>query len=135
MQLINNALLDQISGEAQNCARLRMNHNLHFSAVSPSQRLIHALEPGTSLPIHRHQHTAETYILLRGRIRVMFYNADKTLMEEMVLDQLSGNFGLNIPAGQWHTLEVLESGSAIFECKDGPYAPLGEEDLLVRNAL
>ena len=130
MQLIDNALLDRVSGEALASERLRMNHNFHSSAVSPSQRLIHALEPGTELPIHRHPHTQETYILLRGRIRVMFYNSDKTLMEEVELDPIQGRFGLNIPAGQWHTLLVLEPGSAIFECKDGPYAPIGAEDLL-----
>jgi len=130
MQLIHSALLDQISGEAKSCARLRMNHNFHASASSQSQRLINALEPETSLPVHRHMHTDETYILLRGSIRVMFYNSDKSLLEEVVLDRSLGNFGVNIPAGQWHTLEVLESGSAIFECKDGPYTPLSPEDLL-----
>lgn len=130
MQLIDNALLDEVSGKAQACERLRMNHNFHSSTVSPSQRLIHALELGTELPIHRHPHTQETYILLRGRIRVLFYNSDKTLMEEVELDPLQGLFGVNIPAGQWHTLVVLESGSAIFECKDGPYKPIGAEDLL-----
>ena len=130
MQLIDNTLLDQISGEAQACARLRMNFNFHTYAVAPSQRLIHALEPGTSLPIHRHQHTQETYVLLRGRIRVLFYNSDKTLKEEVELDPLQGRYGVNIPAGQWHTMMVLESGSAIFETKDGPYLPMEAEDLL-----
>jgi cupin fold WbuC family metalloprotein len=130
MQLIDNALLDQVSGEAQSCSRLRMNFNFHTSAAAPSQRLIHALEPGTELPIHRHPHTQETYILLRGRIRVLFYNSDKTLREEMELDPLQGRYGVNIPAGQWHTLMVLESGSAIFETKDGPYLPMEGEDML-----
>jgi len=130
MQLIDNALLDQISGEAQASARLRMNFNFHNSAMAPSQRLINALEPGTSLPIHRHRHTQETYILLRGRVRVLFYNSDKSLKEEVELDSLQGRYGINIPAGQWHTLMVLESGSAIFETKDGPYLPMDAEDLL-----
>ena len=130
MQLIDTALLDQVSDEARNSARLRMNFNFHASAVSASQRLLHALEPGTVLPIHRHTLTQETYIILRGRIRVQFYNLDKTLKEEVEMNPLMGIHGVNIPAGQWHTIEVLESGSAIFECKDGPYTPMGAEDLL-----
>jgi len=130
MQLIDYALLDAISQEAQSSVRLRMNFNFHGSAVSPSQRLINALEPGTTLPIHRHLHTQETYILLRGRMRVLFYHSDKTLQEEVELNPLVGIFGINIPAGQWHTIEVLESGSTIFECKDGPYSPLEAEDIL-----
>ena len=130
MQLIDTPLLDQLSIEAVSSARLRMNFNFHSSASSSSQRLLNALEPGTSLPIHRHCHTQETYILLRGRIRVLFYTASKTLQEETLLDPLSGFFGLNIPIGQWHTIEVLEPGTVLFECKDGPYVPLGAEDIL-----
>ena len=37
---------------------------------------------------------------------------------------------LNIPAGQWHTLRSLESGTGIIEMKDGPYEPLRDEDVL-----
>lgn len=131
MQLIDTDLLDGLTGEAVASPRLRMNFNFHSSAVSYSQRLLNALEPGTSLPIHRHPFTQETYLLLRGRINVFFFNDDKSLLEETILDPLTGTFGLNIPAGQWHTIEVLESGSVIFECKDGPYAPVGPEDMLL----
>lgn len=131
MQLIDSDLLDHVASEAQQSVRLRMNYNFHESAESLSQRLIHSLEPGTSLPIHRHMHTQETYILLRGRIRVLFYNSDKSILEQVELNPLMGTYGVNIPAGQWHTIEVLESGSAIFECKDGPYTPMGAEDMLL----
>ena len=48
----------------------------------------------------------------------------------MLLDPLGDNYGVHIPANQWHTLEVLDSGSVIFEVKDGPYMPLGENDIL-----
>ena len=61
----------------------------------------------------------------------MFYNDAKEEAESTVLDPLTGDYGVHIPAGQWHTLEVLESGSVLFEVKDGPYTPLGEDDLLI----
>jgi cupin fold WbuC family metalloprotein len=127
---INTQLLNSITAQAQTNPRLRMNHNLHDSLQSGAQRLLNALEPGTILPVHRHRHTAETYILLRGRLRVFFHDSDGRVSESFLLDPLDGQYGVHIPAGQWHSLEVLQSGSVIFEVKDGPYEPLGEGDVL-----
>ena len=39
-------------------------------------------------------------------------------------------YALNIPAGQWHTLRALESGTVILEMKDGAYEPISPEDIL-----
>ena len=130
MRLIDNILLQDVCQQATASPRLRMNHNFHNRLDAPAQRLINALQPGTELPIHRHRHTAETYILLQGSLRVMFYNDDKTLAEEVTLSRDSGVLGVHIPAGQWHTLEVLEADTAIFEVKDGPYTPLQPDDML-----
>lgn len=107
-----------------------MNYNFHENLDDKAQRLLNALEPGTLLPIHRHRHTAETYILLRGKIKVLFYNELRDLQEEEILSSEEGNYGVHIPAGQWHTLEVLETGSVIFEVKEGPYTPLTSADIL-----
>ena len=128
--LIDKNLLDQVTEQAKASERLRMNYNLHDSLDAKAQRLLNALEPGTVLPIHRHNHTAETYIVLRGCINVTFYNDNKTIIEKHLVTPSQGIYGVHIPAGQWHTLEVLESGTVIFEVKDGPYAPLGKEDIL-----
>ena len=130
MKIIDNGLLDEVSRQATESPRLRMNYNFHDTLEANAQRLLNALEPGTILPIHRHPHTAETYLLLHGKIRVMFYNDKKEETESTLLDPLAGSFGVHIPANQWHTLEVLDSGSVLFEVKDGPYTPLGENDLL-----
>ena len=127
--IIDENLLNEVSAKAKASERLRMNLNLHDSLDAKAQRLLNALEIGTALPIHRHPHTSETYILLRGKIRVMFYNNEKIETDTFLLEPSSGSYGVHIPAGQWHTLEVLESGSVIFEVKDGPYTPLGKEDI------
>lgn len=128
--LIDNNLLDQVTEQAKDSDRLRMNYNLHDSLDAKAQRLLNALEPGTVLPIHRHRHTAETYIVLRGSIIVIFYDDNKIPVEQHLISPEQGVYGVHIPAGQWHTLEVKESGTVIFEVKDGPYASLGEEDIL-----
>ena len=82
---------------------------------------MNALEPGTKIPIHKHDHTPETYILLRGSMRVDFHNTEGTITESATLDPKAGTYGIDIPAGQLHTVEVLEPGTVIFECKDGPF--------------
>lgn len=128
--LINEELLNEVTAKAKASERLRMNYNFHDSLEAKAQRLLNALEPGTVLPVHRHRRTAETYIVLRGSIRVLFYDDEKQLTGEFLLNPLDKEYGLHIPAGQWHTLEVLKPGTVIFEVKDGPYTPLEPEDLM-----
>ena len=130
MNIIDKNLLDEVTNKAISSPRQRMNHNFHESYDSKSQRLLNALEPGTELPIHRHRNTSETYILIRGKLKVFFYDENKVLMQEFYLDPLDGKYGVDIPVGQWHTIEVLESGTVIFEVKDGPYTPINNEDIL-----
>jgi len=128
--LIDDNLLDKVTEQAKASERLRMNYNLHDSLEAKAQRLLNALEPGTMLPVHRHRHTAETYMVLRGSMKVLFYNDEKVLANACVVNPSEKVYGVHIPAGQWHTLEVLESGTVIFEVKDGPYAPFQPEDIL-----
>ena len=130
MQLINEELLNSVSAEAAENLRLRKNYNLHASLDDKVQRLLNALEPGTELPVHRHRHTDETYLLLRGSLILKLYDDSKTLIGEYVLNPETGNYGASIPAGQWHTIEVLEKGTVIFEVKDGPYIPIAPNDML-----
>lgn len=128
MHIINTTLLNQVSTQARNSERLRMNFNFHDSPQAGAQRLLNALEPGTVLPVHRHRETAETYVLLRGRLRVFFHDGEGNVTASFILDPLEGQYGVHIPVGQWHSLEVLESGTVIFEVKDGPYKALEPED-------
>jgi len=127
--LINNNLLDDVTRQANNSARLRMNFNLHDSYESNAQKVINAMEPGTVVPIHRHKKFAETYVVLRGSIRVFFYNDKKTIIGNYLLDPNDGNYGIEIPLGVLHNLEVIEPGTVIFEVKDGPYIPSDTENI------
>lgn len=127
--IIDNNVLNQIKSIAKESPRLRMNYNLHDSLDAKAQRLINVLLPGTILPIHRHPHTAETYIILQGKMFVVFYDDMGSQFERFLLDSAIGNYGVQIPAGQWHGIEIIEP-SAIFEVKDGPYQPIQKEDIL-----
>ena len=128
--LINKQLLDTVSQQATESPRLRMNYNFHDSLEAKAQRLLNAVQPGTELAVHRHQETDETYLVIRGSIKVLFYNDDKEVTGEFVLDPKTEVYGIHIPEGHWHTLEVLEEDTVIFEVKDGPYKVLSEEDVL-----
>lgn len=130
MKIIDKELLDKLSEQAQKSERLRKNYNLHRSLNDHVQRLLNALEPGTDLPVHRHLHTDETYMLFRGSLNVKLFNDKKELLQTILLDTDKGKYGMSIPAGQWHTVEVLEKGTVIFEIKQGPYSPLEPNDIL-----
>lgn len=130
MKIIDTVLLDKLTEQAEGNERLRKNYNLHRSLNDHVQRLLNALEPGTELPVHRHLHTDETYVLLRGSLNVLLYNEKKQLAQTIPLNLKTGKYGLSIPAGQWHTVEVLEKGTVIFEIKQGPYSPLEMGDIM-----
>jgi cupin fold WbuC family metalloprotein len=129
--VINQTLLDKLTEEAEASPRLRMNLDLRNSDEDQSQRMLNAIEPGSPLPIHRHRHTSETVVCLRGRLVWEFYDELERICTETI--ELSPNgqvVALNIPAGQWHTVRALESGSVILEMKEGAYEPLQDVDIL-----
>ena len=126
---IDKELLDSLTGQAKISSRLRMNLDLRNSEEDESQRMLNALEPGTMMPIHRHTASSETVAILRGRICWKFYDEDGTETERVILDAKGDLRCLNIEKGRWHSLECLESGSVLLECKDGAWEPLGEDEI------
>ena len=106
---------------------MRCNMDLRNSADDQSQRMLNALEPGTVMPIHRHKDTSETCVCIRGHFVEYFYDEHGNLTE--TIDMVPGGVVLNIEKGQWHNLKCLESGTVLFEAKDGPYHPLEEDEI------
>ena len=88
------------------------------------------MEPRTEVPIHRHPTKDETFVLLRGRVRVTTHKDDGAIIDDIILSPEEGKYGVNIPKGVWHKVESLASGSCFFECKEGPYAPHDQEGIL-----
>ena len=128
--LLISDILDQIIESAKASPRLRMNYNLHEGFEDSVQRMFNALEPGTIIPIARHPFSNETLIMLRGRLRVLIYDDDKNIIEDVVIEANSDNFGYHIPKGTWHQVESLEHGTVCFETREGPYTPVAECDIL-----
>ena len=128
---ITQALLDKLTAEAKESPRLRMNLDLRNSVEDTSQRMLNAIEPASEVPIHRHQKTSETVVCIRGRLVEEFYDdLERTCTERIELSPNGPVVALNIPAGQWHTVHALESGTVILEVKDGKYEPTQDCDVL-----
>ena len=129
--IITKVLLDSLTAQAKASPRLRMNMDLRNGPEDQSQRMLNAIEPGSPMPIHRHKYSSETVVCLRGRLVEEFYDdLERMCTDAIELTPAGPNVAINIPAGQWHTVRALESGTVLLECKDGPYEPLGEEDIL-----
>lgn len=128
--LLKEDIIENVSKQAQVAPRLRMNFNLHESFEDSVQRMFNAIEPGSVIPIARHPYSNETLILLRGKLRVLIYNDHKEIIEDIILDKEIGNIGYHIPKMTWHCVESLETGTVLFETREGPYAPVDEKDIL-----
>lgn len=128
--IITKELLDTLSAEAKENARLRKNYDLRNSEADNSQRMLNAMEPGTIVPIHRHRASSETVTIIRGAIREFFYDENGKRIEAITLRFGEGIPMLVVPKGMWHNLECLEPDTIIYESKDGAYKPMTEEDIL-----
>lgn len=126
---ITKEILDNLTAQAKASERLRMSMDLRTSSEDQSQRMLNAIVPRTQVPIHRHRGSAETVVVVRGRLIERLYNDNGEMTEEILMEVGGECPVLQIPAGQWHSIEVLESGTIIFEAKDGAYAPLSAEDV------
>ncbi|MDD6211301.1 MAG: WbuC family cupin fold metalloprotein [Bacteroidales bacterium] len=131
MKLIDQALLDKTAGQARNNQRLRMNHNFHTSLDAPLHRLLNAMEPGSYIRPHRHLNPdrEESCILLRGKVAVLLFDEEGNVTGHAILSPSDGVYGIDLEAGIWHSVIVLEPGSVIYEAKEGPYAPLTKENM------
>ena len=129
--VINQSLLNQLTEQAKASPRLRMNYDLRNSEDDGSQRMLNAIEPGSPERIHRHQHTSETVVCIRGRVVEEFYDElERICTDSIVLTPNGPNVAINIPAGQWHSIHAVESGSVVLAVKDGKYEPLTDADVL-----
>ena len=132
IEIIDDQLLDEVSEQAKSSPRLRMNYNFHKSLDEKCHRMLNAVEPGTEIPIHRHPTKDESFVIMKGKVKVTTYNDRGELQDYVILSQEIGQYGVNIPKNVWHTLEALES-SMLFECKEGPFVPHEVEGVLTVN--
>jgi cupin fold WbuC family metalloprotein len=120
MKIIDDNLLNGLAEEAKNSPRLRKNYNFHHSLQDKCHRFLNALEPDTFIPVHHHPDKAETFVVLKGRVKVSTYNDDGEVLESYILSHEDGRYGVDIPENVWHGLKCLEP-AVLLECKAGPF--------------
>ena len=125
----DNSFFEDLSKKAKESPRLRVNFDLRNSPEDGSQRMLNALEPGSVLPIHRHRKSSEIMVVIKGSVKETFYNESGEMTSTWILKS-GENSIIEIPVGQWHSLECLEPGTIIYESKDGKYEPTSSEDIL-----
>ena len=129
MEIIDDQLLNNITEQAKQSPRLRMNYNSHQSLSEKCHRFLNALEPGTQIPVHHHPTKDETFVILKGKVKVSTYNDEGEVLESYVISNDEGNYGVNIPKNTWHGVECLEP-SVLLECKEGPFVEHEVDGLL-----
>lgn len=126
---IDDALVSEVSLRAAASARKRMNHNFHPQATDRLQRMLNAMEPGTYIQPHKHENPdkTEAFFCLRGRLLVVEYSDDGDIVDHMILDSRTENYGCELPPRTWHSIISLETGSVAYEVKDGPWDPADDK--------
>jgi len=129
MKIIDDDLINRVAEQAKESPRLRMNYNFHQSLDDKCHRFLNALEPGTHIPVHHHPTKDETFVIIKGKVRVSIYNDDGEMTASCVISQADGIYGVDIPRNVWHGLECLEP-SVLLECKEGPFVEHEVEGIL-----
>jgi len=129
-KIVSPEFLEALSQKAIDSPRRRLNHNFHDDLADPINRMLNAFEPGTYIQPHRHENPdkREVFIVLCGSLVVVFFDNSGTPTDFVLLDRDKGNYAVEIPVGAWHSLFALESGSVVYEVKDGPYLPISDKN-------
>jgi cupin fold WbuC family metalloprotein len=120
---ITTQLIDSVIDQARTSLRLRMNYNFHPELSDPVQRLLNALEPWTYIRPHKHITKEESFVLLRGTALAVVFNDDGSIRDHAVLSQANGILGIEFEENSYHMLTALETGTVVYEIKEGPFVP------------
>ena len=124
---IDQSLFAELAQKAAANPRGRQHHNFH-EMDEPCHRMAVGLQPTTYIPPHRHlsDDKAEGLIVLKGRLGLLIFDDQGNVTDKRVLEAGGDCLGVDLAPGTYHGLVVLEADSILFECKAGPYRPVGE---------
>lgn len=126
-RFLDQTLFGALVEQAAASPRQRQHHNFH-QMEEPCHRMAVGLQPDTYIPPHRHLSAdkAEALLVLKGRLGLLIFNDAGEVLDKRVLQAAGECVGVDLPPGVFHALVVLEADSILFECKAGPYKPVGE---------
>ena len=74
-------------------------------------------------PPHKHQHIAESHILLQGKELVILFSSDGNVEDAFILDPNNDFLSYRINTDVYHMSIVLSDYSVDYEVKVGPFDP------------
>jgi cupin fold WbuC family metalloprotein len=130
LKIVSEKLLDELSLKAVNSPRKRLNLNFHDDLADPINRMLNAFEPGTYIQPHKHENPdkREVFIVLRGSLIVAFFDDSGNTSDFVLLDPQKGTYAIEVPPGTWHSVISLETGTVVYEIKDGPYQQITDKN-------
>lgn len=125
MKTIDMSLLQRMTEAAKASPKKRHTHVLSESYSDPVQKMINAIEPDSYVRPHKHfdPDRAEMFLILKGRMAVIIFDDDGNMKETHLIEAGGEKIAVDIAPAAWHMAISLESGSVIFEVKEGPYEP------------
>jgi cupin fold WbuC family metalloprotein len=129
-RFLDQTLFGALAEQASASPRQRQHHNFH-QMEEPCHRMAVGLQPNTYIPPHRHLSAdkAEALLVLKGRLGLLIFTDSGEVLDKRVLEAGGECVGVDLPPKVFHALVVLEADSILFECKAGPYQPVGEGEL------
>ena len=129
-KIISEQTLTELSQKAAGLPRKRLNFNYHEDLADPINRMLNAFEPGSYVQPHKHENPdkREVFMILKGSLVVVIFDGSGNPLEFILLNHHTGNHGIEIPPGVWHTVFSIEPGTVAYEVKDGPYVQISDKN-------
>lgn len=126
---IDDSIINNLLAEGRTSQRKRKNFNFHPDASDPMHRMLHSTNTDTYVQPHKHEDPdkTEAFIILKGKVLIVEFNEEGTIIDHLIMDPEAGNYGAEIPPRVWHTLITLEDDSLIYEVKNGPWDPADDK--------
>ena len=127
LRLFDQALFAELLWQAALSPRRRAHHALH-AMDEPCHRMVVGMCEDSYVPPHRHldPHKAESLLVLQGRLGLLSFDEQGGVRQRQELSQAAGCLGVDLAPGHYHALVALGGDCLFFECKAGPFVPLGE---------
>ena len=111
-------LIQQAVKSKENKSRLC----LHSNIKSKLHQMIIFHRKNHNVKIHKHLNTDEHYFIIKGKMKVNFYDISGKLIKSLILASNHSNypFYINVPKNTFHNQEFMYD-TIFFEIKNGPF--------------
>lgn len=112
-----------LKAKALESKRRRAHYNLHGSYEEPVQKTLICLLHKTYIQPHYHQHghQKELFVVLKGNVKVIFFDSTGLITEIVFLGQDHSGVMIEVLPNSIHTVVCLTESAYVLETKQGPF--------------